>query len=138
MKNNGSKTPDIHIPQIKTMKVGHDKTDVIWQIGNDKTQRLPWEAAIYFSKAIMAQARRIEELKKAGQIIDDQALLLGHGFPIGLTNDPAMLDEARKTAVNNPKLRKLGGMGGIESTERVGKPRIIQHPPKKEENDGKD
>jgi hypothetical protein len=134
MGDNGKKSFDIHVPRIRTLRVGHDKTDVIWQIEGEKTQRLPWEAAIYFSKAVMAQAKAIEEQVKAEKIISDQAFLFGHGFPIGIATDPRIRNEARKEAVNDPKLRKKGlGMKGIESTEHVGAPTIIQSPPPKKE-----
>jgi len=141
MGDNGNKSPDIHVPRMKSVRIGHDKTDVIWQIEGEKTQRMPWEAAIYFAKGVIAQARKIEEQVKAGQIIVDQAILFGHGFPIGIATDPRMRDEARKQAANDPKLRKEGlGMKGIESTEHVGSPRLIQHPPPNKEvkEDGKD
>jgi hypothetical protein len=137
MGNNGKKAPDIHIPRIKSVRIGHDKADVIWQIEGEKTQRMPWEAAIYFAKGILQQAHKIEELIKANQLIPDQALLFGHGMPVGLITDPRMRREARKMAANEPKLRnpKLG-MAGIESTEGVGTPRLIQHPPKEVNKDG--
>lgn len=139
MGNNGNKAPDVHIPRIKAVRIGHDKADVIWQIEGEKTQRMPWEATIYFAKGIIEQARKVEEQIKAGQIITDQAILFGHGFPIGIATDPRMRHEARKTAANDPKLRKPSlGMKGIESTEHVGTPKLIQHPPKEADKNGKD
>lgn len=139
MTYNANEAPKIIVPKIGTMKIGHDKTDVIWQIGNDKTQRLPWEAAIYFSKAIMAQARNIEEIVKHEQVISDQSFLYGQGFPLGLSKNKDIIGEAHKEA-RYEKHKKVG-LEGIPSEGKVGTPRLIMHPPpkkKKEDNNGKE
>jgi len=137
MADNGNKAPEIIIPKIRTMRIGHDKTDVIWQIGTDKTQRLPWEAAIYFSKAIMAQARNIEEIIKHEQVISDQSFLMSQNFPLALSTNKDIIEEAHKEA-RYEKHKKVP-LKGIPSEEKVGTPSLIQHPPKKEvKNNGKD
>ena len=138
MAYDANEAPKIIIPTIGTMRIGHDKDRVIWQIGNDKRQSLPWEAAIYFSKAIMAQARNIEEIIKHEQIISDQSFLLSQGANLGITSNKDIIEEARK-ASRYEKHKKVG-LEGIPSEEKVGTPKLIQHPPpkKKEENNGKE
>lgn len=110
-----------------------DGLDVALIVDGQRKLSLPWESALQLAAAIRYQAKLIEEQVKHEKVINDQAILFGHGIPIGLAIDPRIRHEARKLAVNEKKLRKQGlGMGGIESTEHVGAPTIIQHPPKKE------
>ena len=138
MAFDANEAPKIFIPTIGTMRIGHDKDRVIWQIGTDKRQSLPWEMAIYFSKAIMAQARNIEEIIKHDKLISDQSFLLSQGANLAITNNRDIMEEARK-ATRYEKHKKVG-LEGIPSKEKVGTPRLIQHPSpkKKEENNGKD
>lgn len=90
---------------------------------------MPWKAALAVSKVIRHQAKKAEEYDKALQIIDDQAVLMRARFPLGLTNNNDMLNEARKEAHWNSDLRRY--LPHIEPTMVVYSPSIIKHPPKK-------
>lgn len=133
MVYDANEAPKIVIPTIGTMRIGHDKDRIIWQIGNDKRQSLPWEAAIYFSKAIMAQAKNIEEIIKHEQVVSDQSFLLSQGANLALSSNRDIAREAHKQS----RYEKYKKVEGIPSVEEFGVPRLIQHPPKKEENNGK-
>ena len=90
---------------------------------------MPYEAALDVGRALIAQARKAEELAKVQQIIGDQAIILRAGFPVGLTNHPDIQAEAAKEAAWNTRLRRYMP-GGVRSQEAVGTPTLIQHPPR--------
>ena len=125
--------PEVIVPKIKRASIERDGIDVVVIMNGRRVLDVPWDAALQLARAITIQARRIEEQVKALDIIADQALLMRSGAPFGLTSHPDLIAEAKKEAVNNPKLRKyLTGKraGGIGSDSVVGKPTIIQHKPK--------
>ena len=92
---------------------------------------VPWNMALSIGRSLIKQAKIVEEHVKAPGIIKDQALLQRVGFPIGLTNNPAIQKEAMKEAVNSKELRKAFP-GGIKSQSAVGTPTVIKKPPKEE------
>jgi hypothetical protein len=101
--------------------------------GGTLITEIPWKAALTLSKAIRIKAKQAEEEAKALDIIDDQALMMRVGMPIGLTDDPVKIKEAVKEASWNSKLRKyipIAKFGAIESKERFGTPAIIKKKPK--------
>jgi hypothetical protein len=121
---------DFTVPKIKTVRIGHDGFHVILE-QDSRILMIPWQAALEVAKGMTAQARKVEEIVKANQIISDEAFLNRLGFPMSLTKNPDIKKEAFKEAQYDPKLRKyLPNAPGIPSSEAVGIPGLIQHPPK--------
>jgi len=89
---------------------------------------MPYDAALQVSRAMRVKAKDAEEHVKAEQIINDSALLLRTGFPIGLSSNPDIIRESIKEAVNNRTLRRALP-GGVKSQSVVGRPSIIQRAP---------
>jgi len=118
----------VYIPKIREAKVKQNGTRVLVLIDGKLVLDLPWEAALDLSKGIRIQAKRAEELAKAPQIIQDQAVIQRAGFPVGLTNNPDIQKEALKVAQHDRKLRKFMP-GGIKSQGAVGTPTLIKRPP---------
>jgi len=125
----------VFVPKIKQVTVSRDGSDVVLVVNGQRVTELPWDAALLVAKAIIIQARRIEEQVKAPQTVIDQAILMRKGIPLGLTSNPKIIDEAKKEAGFNSKLRRYIP-GTIESREIFGKPVLIKHKPKQEEADG--
>lgn len=128
---------EIILHKLKEATVRAEGLDVLVFFDGRKIMDMPWDVALRLAKAITIQARRGEEQVKALQIVADNALLLRTGAPFGLSNDPNIIEESKKEALYNPKLRKYLPFKGITSQEALGKPTIIQHKPK-EDNHGKD
>jgi len=118
----------VYIPKIREAKVKQNGTRVLVLIDGKLALDLPWEAALALSKGIRIQAKRAEELAKAPQIIQDQALIQRAGFPVGLTNNPDIQKEAMKVAQHDRKLRRFLP-GGIKSEGAVGTPTVIKKLP---------
>ena len=119
----------IYVPKITEATVSRDGLDVLVVMNGRRVIELPWEAALQLARAIVVQARRIEEQVKADKIVSDQALLMRAGAPFGLTSHPDLISEAKKEAAGNTVLRK--NLPLIESRESVGTPTVIRHRPKK-------
>lgn len=81
------------------------------------------------AKALIAGKLRLEEIEQAGRIARDSAILYRAGAPFGLSNDPAILDEAKKAAAWDSELRRCMP-GGVKSEEAFGTPALIRHPPR--------
>jgi len=120
---------EIYVPKITEATVSREGLDVLVVMNGRRVIGLPWEAALQLARAIVIQARRIEEQVKADKIILDQALLMRVGAPIGLTSHPDLISEAKKEAACNSELRK--NIPLIESRESVGTPTVIRHRPRK-------
>jgi hypothetical protein len=75
-------------------------------------------------RSILVQARKAEEVAKAGQIALDQALLIRSGAFFGLTDHPVIRAEAIKEAGHNRLLRSA--IPSIRSTEVFGVP-VVSH-----------
>jgi hypothetical protein len=65
-----------------------------------------------------------EEHAKAERIALDTAILYRSGAPFGLSNHPAIVDEAKKEAAWNTELRRAMP-GGVKSAEAFGTPAVI-------------
>lgn len=91
------------------------------------------ECAIDYAHKLIGQARKAMERRPrvAEQVIHDGALLLRAGVPLGLSNDPQILDETRKEAQHNRDLRRHLP-GGVKSTTQYGAPTVRHEPPKDE------
>lgn len=118
----------IHVPQIKQFDVGWEAGRVRLLFGGRLVTEMPWEAALALAKALMHAGRRAEEFVKANAIIEDQAILIRRGIPLGLSSNPDILAEAEKEAAWNSDLRRYIP-SGIESQEAVGSPTVIKHEP---------
>lgn len=119
----------LHVPKIREVSVRQDGKRVVLLEHGAAILDLPWDAALALARAIMAQARKVEELVKAEEIIGDQAVLMRTGFPLGLSSNPAIMKEAAKEAAWNTELRRA--IPSIKSAEKFGMPSLIQEKPKK-------
>lgn len=107
---------------IRQINVGVDGNKVLLTI-NGKTEVIPWEAADEIAKALTTKARQAEEEEKALLIVQDNALLLRAGVPIGLSNRKDIQQESAFVAQFDNKLRKHLP-GGVKSTEVFGTPSV--------------
>lgn len=89
---------------------------------------MPWQAAEQVSKALLAQARKAEEIDKAENIIHDNAILTRAGFPMGLSNHPLIIEETKKEAAHNRDLRRY--IPKIGTMEVVHCPSVKQATPR--------
>jgi len=96
--------------------------------GEKKTEFfMTGEAAWQFLHHLHNAVKQCEELDaiKNGTLIEDSAILLRAGAPIGLTDNPKALEEAKKMAAWDSRIRRyMGRVKGIASAEQVGKPVI--------------
>ena len=112
--------------EAKEAKVIQEEDRVIFVI-DGKATYMPWEVAISLGRALIGQGRLAEEHQKAEQIIDDNAILLRSGFPVGLSNNKDIIDETIKEAVSNPELRRFIP-GGVRSKSIAHPPTVIMEP----------
>jgi hypothetical protein len=92
---------------------------------------LPWEAAQMIGRALLEKGLLAEQHAKANEIIQDQAIMFRSGAPFALSDDPKILEEAKKEAVWNRDLRRSNlrlADAGIPSSEQVGVPTVTQGP----------
>ena len=87
---------------------------------------LPQEVALALGANLISMAKQIEnDLNPT--LINDQAILMRAGVPLGFTNDPKILRESFKEAQWDRGLRKaIPNAPGIESKEVVGTPIITR------------
>jgi hypothetical protein len=77
---------------------------------------------------ILKAARQVEELTQASRIIDDQAVIIRSGaLPFALSNHPKILEEARKEAVTDTKLRQYLPSSAYCERVLVGLPTLKQY-----------
>lgn len=79
--------------------------------------------AVMLADALHRAGHLAEEHAKAEQIILDTAILARAGLPVGLTNDPRMLEAAGNEAAWNSAIRK-SALGAIPTGEVFGTPSI--------------
>ena len=94
---------------------------------------LPRKLAESFRADLISKARDAEEQEKAPQIAYDAAILHRAGFPVGLSNDPTIKEEALKESQHNRELRRALPIVGVRSGEVLGTPTIESKPPVPEE-----
>lgn len=127
-------TPLIKRAEIKSLDIRQDGDRVILIAAGWPAITLPWQAALNLAKAIYTMAKRAEEFANAQRIINDQALLMRKGVPLGLSNRSDIQAEALKEAAWNTELRRfipfMRGIG-IPSREVFGVPSLKQSPPPK-------
>ena len=122
------------VPKRKDCRVRQEGTRVLIISEGKLLLDLPWKAALEVSKGLRIAAKLAEEEVNVLKIIADQALIQRTGFPVGLTNNPAIQKEAMKEAVHNRDLRRALP-GGIKSQSIVGTPTLIKKPPKEKKHD---
>ena len=120
------------------LNISHDGNGKVLYQYNGKVifgGKVPWETADLIAKQSTRAARKAEEICKANRIIMDNALLQRSGFPIGLSDHPAIKDETIKEALYNRDLRRYlkphkpsvaSGIGNIKSRGVVGCPSLIK------------
>ena len=124
------------LPRFDAVTVRIEGTRVLVIRDGQVVLNLPWGAALELSRVLYGKARQAEEVAQAERIIADHALLTRVGFPIGLSDNPAIRKEAWKEGQWNSALRRYIPHGvGIPSGEAVGAPTLISHPPMKEQTD---
>lgn len=103
-------------------------THVVFEHNNVILMIVPHSHLMEVARGLYSCAKKIEELESADQICDDQALLLRSPLQIGLSDNKKIKEEALKRAediktVFQPKLE-------------FGLPKIVNHPPIKENRNG--
>ena len=91
---------------------------------------LPVKAARELSKALRSVSALAEEWEVAERLIDDQALMIRTGAPVGLTDNMAINKAALTEAQWGKYRRYIPNPGGIKSQAVFGRSRIIQSDPK--------
>jgi hypothetical protein len=124
----------LHTPKLRAIRVTHDLNRVYVIEDGEVCLDIPWQMALDISKNMYKHAKLAEEDDKALSIIQDNALLLRAGFPVGLTDRPDMQKETLHVAKNDRDLRRRLP-GGIKSQTIVGTPTVIKHPPKRKKED---
>lgn len=94
---------------------GKTVLDLHWRHYND---------VIRILKQAMAQA---EEHENAEQVIEHQSVLMRMGGPIGLSDNPDILKEARQRALYDKKLRAY--LPSVKHQSVVGTPKLVQYAP---------
>lgn len=109
---------------LRTIRIESADSLLVIKNGVAIDQMTP-ECMIATARVMIAQANKAMETrpKIAEQIALDSALLLRAGVPLGLTNNPKILDMARVEAVSNRDLRRAMP-GGVKSAEQVGAPSV--------------
>lgn len=94
------------------VKIKQEGLNVILEFSDGKYISFPYSAAKIIGRELMAAGLQSEEIAKAAQIAQDQAILIRSGFPIGITSNKAIMKEAIKRAEelkipNAPPITKL-------------------------------
>jgi hypothetical protein len=104
-----------------------DGAPVTVRIGRDFVM-LEKRAATAIARALIKGKLRLDELNEAERIARDTAILYRSGAPLGLSNDPAIIDQAKKEAAWDSHLRRCMP-GGVKSAEAFGVPAVRRGPP---------
>jgi len=123
----------IIIPKARQVNVAREGTRVALIVDGREVLAGEYTQFLELVKALYAQAKLAEEEANAQSIIYDQAILTRLGVPLGLSNNPVILQEAAKEAAWNTSLRRYiepQRAGGIASQAVFGTPAIKKHRPK--------
>lgn len=85
------------------------------------------------AKQLAGVGRLADEWKNAESIAKDSAILMRAGAPFALSNNPAIVEEAKKQAAWNSDLRRYMEMKGITSQEQFGTPTIVMSEPRRKQ-----
>lgn len=121
---------DILQARVTSLTVKREGTDVILFLNGAFVARLPWQAADAVARALQVKARQAEEEDSVEAIVNDQALLMRLGVPLVLTGRGDIVEEAKKEAAWDFRLRRLVPLRGIRSGVALGRPSLIVHNPK--------
>lgn len=114
----------ILVPQFRSVTLRRD-ADTIYLIEDGHVVfSANYKAAIEIAKAIIAQAKVIEEENAAMAIARDQAILTKAGVPISLTGNQAILEEAKTLMKYDKQIKEIKPVGGINKG-KVGTPTVI-------------
>jgi len=110
---------------MDSLTIRHEGTRVLIIKNGVLVGDLDHRAALELGRALMAQAKRAEEIAQHEQIAYDEAILLraGLGGRLGLTNNRHIMDAAKNLAAWDSRLRRYLP-GGVQSAEAVGTPAI--------------
>lgn len=114
---------------LQSLTIRSEGKKVLLFSGGVFIAEMPWRAADELANALRSKARLAEEEEKAGQIIDDTAILMRAGVPFSFSNRADILKEAMKEAAWSRDLRRYMP-GGVKSKEVFGTPTIIQSSPR--------
>jgi len=108
-------------------RVNWEGNQVVIILPDDKTViKLPWQDAKGLANAIRLMASKAEEWENKEQIIKDQAVLTRANWPLGLSSNPHIKEEALKMAQNDRDLRRYMKAPTVHSGEVVNAPIILQ------------
>ncbi len=110
---------------IDQVRIRQDGDKVLFHI-NGKVVEMGWKAGLRIADSLRSVAKLAEEYDSHQRIIEDGAILLKKGIPLGLTNNPLIQKEIAKEAAWGRWNKYLGG--GIKSEAHVGTPTLVQDP----------
>lgn len=114
----------IWTPRTQQATIRQEGKRVLVFVNGQLVMDLPWEAALELAKAITVKARKAEELAKANQIIEDEAILARAGVPLSLTDHPDIRKEAFTLAAWGSKLRRYIRQNRIDEHVKVFPPEV--------------
>lgn len=91
--------------------------------------QLEGKTAVDIARLLREQGLLADEFAQAERIADDSAILLRAGSNFALSNDPRIIEEAKKRAAWDTDLRRFMP-GGVKSEEAFGTPAVVLHPPR--------
>lgn len=91
--------------------------------------QLEGKVAVEIGAMLRAEGLLADEWAQAERVANDSAILLRAGSNFGLSNDPRILEEAKKLAAWDSDLRRFMP-GGVKSSEAFGTPSVMVQPPK--------
>jgi len=112
------------------LTVADEGSKVVLVYNGRRVCDMPPEIAQQVSRLLYQKAMVADEYRDANRIVMDQAIMQRAGMPFGLSNNRKIVDEARKEAQWNTKLRKSMPMKGIEAHSIVGTPTLVRTPRK--------
>lgn len=88
---------------------------------------VPAKQAEQLWKATLGAAKKLQEADPANadRVARDAAIALRGGAPFGMTDNPAIKDEAQKLAAWDSQLRQMPMAPGVQSQEALGAPVVI-------------
>lgn len=91
--------------------------------------QLEGKVAVEIGKTLHREGLLADEFAHADRVAEDSAILLRAGSNFALSNDPRIINEAKKRASWSSRLRRYLP-GGVKSQEAFGTPSIVRHQPK--------
>ena len=116
-------------------KIGWEEHRVLMEVDGRLALDCPYDVALVIAQQLYVAAKQAEEWHHRESLVMDSAILLRSGAPFSLTNNPALLDEAKKEAAWNTDLRRYMGndFRGIVGTPTFTLPQAETLPTEKED-----